>query len=65
MATIAERNNLDNINDDDGNDGVIEEDGEAPSFTHPDNLSRLIAKPSGNMVRLVCAARGKIEMSID
>lgn len=65
MATNAKRNYHDSIIDDDGNDGVIEKDGVPPSFTHPDKLSRLIAKPSGNMARLPCTARGNVEMSFD
>lgn len=46
-------------------DFIDEEYGEPPTFTHPDSLSRLIAKPSGNMVRLPCAARGKYEMAFE
>lgn len=53
-------NNPDERGDDnDNDDGLIEEYGEPPVFTHPDSLSRLIPKPSGNMVRLACAAKGK------
>lgn len=29
-----------------------------PHFTHPDNLNVLIPKPSGNMVKIRCAASG-------
>lgn len=54
LPTIAEESN---------NEEVNEEYGEPPTFTHPDSLSRLIPKPSGNMVRLACAARGKAEIA--
>lgn len=52
-------NNEDNNNNDHVEE-EIEEYGAPPTFTHPDSLSRLIPKPSGNMVRLPCAARGKV-----
>lgn len=32
---------------------------DAPHFTHPDDMHRFLAKPSGNMVRIRCSAKGK------
>lgn len=37
----------------------VQEDSGFPMFTKSEDMTRLIAKPSGNMVRMRCAAKGK------
>lgn len=47
-------------NDFEENENEMDSDGEPPQFSDPDSLNKLVPKPSGNMIRLRCAATGNI-----
>lgn len=39
--------------------------GYSPKFTKPNELNKLVLKPSGNMIKLKCAAKGEPEPTIE
>lgn len=49
----------DREDEEDEEDKIGVEDPGSPRFTHPEGLTRLIARPSGNMAKIRCAAKGK------
>lgn len=42
-------------------DNNSDDDGYAPKWTNPSSLSKLILRPSGNMIKLKCQAKGSPE----
>ncbi len=61
--SIDYKNDDENDETEEGSTKMPEEEkllGEPPYFTKKDDLLKILARPSGNMIRLKCPAKGSI-----